>query len=204
VTTYSTGGQTYYFGMNSYGANGGTRSWYVGNMTNDGVFWINSRVSIESIPDGSSNTLFFGERYHLDPAYTGMATLGGWAWANFNAPQDYIFSTPVPVNFQLPPGTRTGSPNFPEDDRVCAFGSGHTGGANFCMGDGSVRFLTLTSNADLLLLQALSTRAGGEAGRAGRGGGRAGAGGLRQGAAARDRGVGGRAARRPAAAAGQG
>jgi prepilin-type N-terminal cleavage/methylation domain-containing protein/prepilin-type processing-associated H-X9-DG protein len=162
VTTYTTGGKTYYFGMNSYGANGGTRSWYITSMTTDGVFWINSRVRIADITDGTSNTLLFGERYHQDPAYTDIATLGGWAWANYNAPQDYILSTAVPVNFQLAPGTRVGSPAFPEDDRVCAFGSGHTGGANFCFADGSVKYLTLTNVGDLPLLQALSTRAGHE------------------------------------------
>jgi prepilin-type N-terminal cleavage/methylation domain-containing protein/prepilin-type processing-associated H-X9-DG protein len=162
VSTFVSGGTTFYFGMNSYGANGGTRSWFVSSMTTDGMFYINSRVKIQGILDGTSNTFLFGERYHLDPAYTNIATLGGWAWANFNGPQDYILSTPVPVNFQLAPGTKTGAPLFPEDDRVCAFGSGHTGGANFCFGDGSVRFLTLTSNTDLPVLQALSTRQGGE------------------------------------------
>jgi prepilin-type N-terminal cleavage/methylation domain-containing protein len=164
VSTYTpfNGAPTYYFGMNSYGANGGTRSWYITSMTTDGVFYINSRVAIRDILDGTSNTFLFGERFHLDPVYTAIGTLGGWAWANYNAPQDYILSTAVPVNFQLPPGTKLGPPNYPEDDRVCAFGSGHTGGANFCFSDASVRFLTLTSNADLPLLQALSTRAGNE------------------------------------------
>src|SRR5438105_6695294 len=52
VTTYTTGGVTYYFGMNSYGANGGTRSWYISNMTTDGVFWINSQVRLIGITDG--------------------------------------------------------------------------------------------------------------------------------------------------------
>jgi prepilin-type processing-associated H-X9-DG protein len=165
VSTFVSGGTTYYFGMNSYGGNGGTRSWFVsyGTYTNDGIFYINSQVRITGILDGTSNTLLFGERYHYDPAYANIATLGGWAWANFNAPQDYLFSTPVPVNYLLPPGTMTGPPGFAEDLRVCAFGSGHTSGANFTMADGSVRFLTLTSNANLPLLQALSTRNGGEA-----------------------------------------
>ncbi len=160
VTTYTTGGVTYYFGMNSYGANGGTRSWYISSMTTDGVFYINSRIKLMGIRDGTSNTLLFGERFHWDPAYAGITTLGGWAWANFSAPQDYILSTPVPINFTLPQGTQTGAPNFPEDDRVCAFGSGHDGGANFCMADGSVQFLT--SAMPLTTLQALSTRSGGE------------------------------------------
>jgi prepilin-type N-terminal cleavage/methylation domain-containing protein/prepilin-type processing-associated H-X9-DG protein len=162
VSTFTSGGTTYYFGMNSYGANAGTRSWYVSNMTTDGVFYINSRTTIAGISDGTSNTLMFGERYHKDPVYTNIATLGGWAWANYSAGQDYLLSSAVPVNYTLPPGTKTGAPNFPEDLRVNAFGSGHSGGANFTMCDGSVRFLTLVGNSDLPLLQALSTRAGGE------------------------------------------
>jgi prepilin-type N-terminal cleavage/methylation domain-containing protein/prepilin-type processing-associated H-X9-DG protein len=164
VTTYTTGGTTYYFGMNSYLANGGTRNWYVTNMRSDGVFWINSKVTLEGISgaDGTANTFMFGERYHKDPAYTAISGLGGWAWANYQAGQDYIGSTPVPVNFTLAPGTPIGGPNFYEDDRVCAFGSGHSGGANFALCDGSVRFVTLIDNSNLQFLQALSTRQGGE------------------------------------------
>jgi prepilin-type N-terminal cleavage/methylation domain-containing protein/prepilin-type processing-associated H-X9-DG protein len=162
VSTFVSGGTTFYFGMNSYGANAGTRSWFVSSMTTDGVFYINSKVKLTDVRDGTSSTLLFGERYHFDPAYTAINTLGGWAWANFNAGQDYLLSTPVPVNFTLAPGTQTGAPNFPEDDRVCAFGSGHTNGANFAFADGSVRFLSLVNTSDLPLLQALSTRNGGE------------------------------------------
>jgi prepilin-type N-terminal cleavage/methylation domain-containing protein/prepilin-type processing-associated H-X9-DG protein len=162
VTTFVSGGVTYYFGMNSYLGNGGTRSWYVGNMTNDGVLYINSKTTILGVTDGTSNTFLAGERYHKDPVYTNIATLGGWAWANFNAGQDCLGSTCVPVNFTLPPGTVLGSPAFPEDNRVAAFGSGHTNGANFVFCDGSVRFLTAGSTSSLPMYQALSTRAGGE------------------------------------------
>ena len=49
--------------MNSYLANGGTRHWYVSSMRNDGVFWINSKVTLQGIPDGTSNTLAFGEAF---------------------------------------------------------------------------------------------------------------------------------------------
>jgi prepilin-type N-terminal cleavage/methylation domain-containing protein/prepilin-type processing-associated H-X9-DG protein len=162
ISTYKSGSNTYYFGMNSYGANGGTRSWYVSNMHNDGVFWINSQVRLTDIQDGTSNTMMFGERFHWDPSYQAIATLGGWAWANFSAPQDYIFSTAVPLNYVLPPGTQTGAPNYPEDDRVNAFGSGHPYGANFAMADGSVRYLTNTGNSSMVYYQALSTRSMGD------------------------------------------
>ena len=45
--------------------------------------------------------LLFGERYHKDPVWAGIETLGGWAWANSNGPQDYLYSSRVPVNFNL-------------------------------------------------------------------------------------------------------
>ncbi len=160
VSTFVSGGTTYYFGMNSYGCNGGTQDWFYTSMTTDGVFWINSHVRLGDITDGTSNTLFFGERFHYDPVFTTINTLGGWAWANANANQDYVLSTPLPVNYTIPPGSPN---NFTfTDPRTCNFGSGHTGGANFALADGSVRFLTLIGNNDLPLLQALSTRAGGE------------------------------------------
>ncbi len=185
VATYTTAsGNTYYFGMNSYGGNGGSRSYYPNTptapsnapfLTFDGVFYYNSAVGLADIADGASNTFLFGERYHRDPVFD-MSGQGGWAWANFNAPRDYILSagaptqmsrgmagTGTPVNFLLPPGTVTGAAGgYPEYDRLCNYGSGHAGGANFCLADGSVRFFTLTSNAEILILQALCTRAGSE------------------------------------------
>ena len=65
-------------------------------------------------------------------------------------------STPVKINYQVPPGGDSST----MEDRGCAFGSGHPGGANFAFADGSVRFLS--DSIPLLTLQALSTRAGGE------------------------------------------
>jgi prepilin-type N-terminal cleavage/methylation domain-containing protein/prepilin-type processing-associated H-X9-DG protein len=161
VSTFTTGGVTYSFGMNSYGANGGTQSYFAdAGYSVNGVFYLNSSVRIAEITDGTSNTLLFGERYHKDPVYINIETLGGWAWSNYLASQDYIFSTRVPVNYTIPAGTPL---TFAvQDPRTCAFGSGHVGGANFTFADGSVRFLSLTGNSDLPLLQALSTRAGGE------------------------------------------
>ena len=47
-----------------------------------------------------------------------------------------------------------------ENLRVSAFGSAHDGGANFCMTDGSVRFIA--TSIPLQTLQYLATKAGGE------------------------------------------
>jgi len=170
VTTYTTGGTTYYFGMNSYLGNGGTWNYYVdSNYSTDGIFYLNSRVTLTGISDGTSNTFLAGERYHKDPVYNstnlgagkGIDQLGGWAWSNYLAVQDCIGSTRAPLNYLCPVGSSPSSFAV-TDPRVAAFGSGHTGGANFVYCDGSVRFMSLTGNSDLPTYQALSTRSGGE------------------------------------------
>jgi prepilin-type processing-associated H-X9-DG protein len=69
-------------------------------------------------------------------------------------------SAPVPINYQVPPSTAVGD-MMTTVNRLCAFGSGHPGGANFAFADGSVRFRGDQTN--LIILQALCTRAGGEA-----------------------------------------
>jgi prepilin-type N-terminal cleavage/methylation domain-containing protein/prepilin-type processing-associated H-X9-DG protein len=187
-----------YYGATSYGGNGGTRSYFPTSASNDGMFFTvgpasrptgNNRraVRIGDVTDGTSNTLFFGERNHRDPNFDSFSPAGGspvnytdplWNWAWW-APSggdlgigDVTMSAFVPINYRhpfnyanrasaSPAVTGTTSTFFIwQDRRLCAFGSGHPSGANFAFVDGSVRFLPETT--DLTLLQALSTRAGNE------------------------------------------
>jgi prepilin-type N-terminal cleavage/methylation domain-containing protein/prepilin-type processing-associated H-X9-DG protein len=157
-----------FYGMTSYGGNAGTRSVPNPRLSKDGVIFVGSNVRLADITAGSSNTLLFGERYHHDPEYDRrrpdvapavppMAGWGRWGFVASVAASGHVsLSTPVPINYRVPPGGGVSA----MEDRQCAFGSGHPGGANFAFADGSVRFLS--DSTPLPMLQALSTRAGGE------------------------------------------
>jgi prepilin-type processing-associated H-X9-DG protein len=163
-----------FYGMSSYGGNGGKRSVLTGGppafprLTRDGLFFIDSSFRLADITDGTSTTLLFGERSHHDPEYDRrrpvvwptigpLAGRGRWGYvAEAAANGDVTLSTPVPINYRVPPGGDMST----LEDRQCAFGSGHPGGANFAFADGSVRFVS--DSTPLATLQALSTRCGGE------------------------------------------
>jgi prepilin-type N-terminal cleavage/methylation domain-containing protein/prepilin-type processing-associated H-X9-DG protein len=167
--TYTGGGVTYYFGANSYGGNAGTVAFYYNAMTQDGIFYINSKVRVSDIGDGSSNTFLFGERNRMDPTFqviTGSdmgSSYSGWAWANVYGGEDYLLgatATGRPLNWTIPVGTTTDPGFVLQDDRLQCFGSQHTGGANFCFADGSVRFLS--DGVPYSVIAALCTRNGRE------------------------------------------
>jgi len=116
----------------------------------DGVFYRSDYVNpltLASVTDGLSNTLFAGEAipdldYHTD-------------WAFFN---HATATCSIPLNYRLP--GKTPGPdryNWPE---VYSFRSFHAGGANFLIGDGGVRFVR--DSIDLTTYRGLATRSGGE------------------------------------------
>jgi prepilin-type processing-associated H-X9-DG protein len=111
--------------------------------------------------------LLFGERFHYDPEFDRLTypsfpyPIGRWgasaaAYAVAGSLIEHMLSTPVPINYLTPATGR----DIEIHNRLCAFGSAHTGGANFAFADASVRFLSEQIN--VASLQALSTRAGGE------------------------------------------
>jgi prepilin-type processing-associated H-X9-DG protein len=173
-----------YFGMNSYCGNAGSKSFFPGyptdnppwhTMSKDGIFFGDSKVRMADISDGTSNTFLFGERYHRDPEFDRIypqypiANWGGWAWVYpVNSVADFMLSACVPpnlannvvlINYKVPPAAGVGDFRY-INDRLSAYGSGHTGGANFAMSDGSVRWFS--EGTPSLVLKQLSTRNGGE------------------------------------------
>jgi prepilin-type N-terminal cleavage/methylation domain-containing protein/prepilin-type processing-associated H-X9-DG protein len=161
---------TGFYGLGSYGGSAGTR-WVPPvppGISRDGIFFIDSSVSLADMStDGSSNTLLFGERYHFDPEFDRIApallrgTIAGYGkWGLLSREEgtmdNVTLHTAVPINYRMP----TGGGILEVQYRCSAFGSGHPGGANFAFADGHVQFLR--DSTSLSVLQALSTRAGGE------------------------------------------
>jgi prepilin-type N-terminal cleavage/methylation domain-containing protein/prepilin-type processing-associated H-X9-DG protein len=144
--TYS----VYYFGVNSYFANAGTKAWPVASASLNGVMYYNSAVRITQITDGTSNTLLAGERYSKDPDMqdADLADVRGWAWTNYNSGEDHLGDTSAPMNSK--------KSVIGADARKNNFGSGHTDGANFLLCDGSVRFLSTSFSNSIVNWQRLS------------------------------------------------
>ena len=133
----------------------------------DGAFNQNKQLTVTGISDGTSNTLMFGERHYFDPVFDSDPIIddkiGDWGWCWFGAQGDAFLGTNVPINFRIPVNFPTLSPAQQQllfDDRINAYGSGHSGGANFAMCDGSVRFIR--DSISPLTFRAIGTRSGGE------------------------------------------
>ena len=116
-----------------------------GQCFGSGFFYHNSSVRLKDLTDGTSNTYMVGERKTVSEL--------GWytSWPGM-----------VPEGeeaFQRICGSADHTPNHPAahfDD----FSSQHTGGAQFCMGDGAVRFIS--ENIDSGVFQGLASISGNE------------------------------------------
>jgi len=118
---------------------------------------------LNAATDGLSNTLMVGE--YTSNTTTRRATFWAYTYASYNQSSVGAESRLFGMPYGASSSDRTGCWGTPGlyGDQMCkrAFNSGHTSGANFVLGDGSVRFVSYS--AALNLLQNMATMAGGEA-----------------------------------------
>jgi len=145
------------YGLTSYTGVEGTDTAYYGK--HDGLILatgddgtVGPSVKFESVADGMSNTLMIGERPPSQDLF--------WGWW-FTNPVDthlgvrntLLVYNNCPSPAQFAPGKLTNDCDFHH------FWSHHSGGGNFALGDGSVRFIRYSASATVLQM---GTRAGGE------------------------------------------
>jgi prepilin-type N-terminal cleavage/methylation domain-containing protein/prepilin-type processing-associated H-X9-DG protein len=159
--TYVYAGVTYE--LTSYQGVAGTSSDPGSPGYQDGILYCNAKVRLTDISDGTSQTCLVGERPPTPDLYY------GWGFSPYGVgygdgdtvigSRDYHLATVLgdPLNVGLRTPTAPTATSGEKDG--AHFWSYHTGGANFVMGDGSVRFLPYS--ADNVFPQ-MCTRAGGE------------------------------------------
>src|SRR5207244_2898670 len=130
--------------------------------TKDGVLFLDSRVRLEDVKDGTSHTLMVGER----PPSADLVF--GWWYAGWGQSKDGSGDMVLGVRERYVSDLAPGCPRGPyaygpgKVNNQCDtfhFWSTHIGGAHFLFADGSVHFLLYSAAP---LLPALATRAGGE------------------------------------------
>jgi prepilin-type processing-associated H-X9-DG protein len=117
---------------------------------NMGVLFLNSRIRYEGVKDGTSNTIYVGEK-RVDPNDLGWASGTRATLRNTGTLPNGLFGSTTMNG--LPPAEEAVDP-------VGGYSSFHPGGMNVLFGDGSVRFLK--NSVDARVYRLLGNRADGQ------------------------------------------
>ena len=153
------------------------------DANNNGIFFLNSHVGYEDVSDGTSQTIFLGEK--LMPSgdlgwmsgtsatlrntgttiwsgrMAGTTTTGPTGPPTANAPGEDPGGAEPAASQNAPPVESQVLNGIPQGPlAVGGFGSFHPNGANFALGDGSIRYLPMTIN--MQVYQQLGHRADGK------------------------------------------
>ena len=119
--------------------------------SNNGVFFLNAFVSYDDIPDGTTHTLFFGEKV-IEP--TDLGWVAGTRSTLRNTGSQPNTTGYTPAGTALSPQMQSGQAALPTGTGVAqpvgGYSSFHPGGVMVAMGDGSVRFLSDSIDPDTL------------------------------------------------------
>ena len=167
---------TSYTGVAGSSIDAGVSSGANGVQSGGGILFASSQVTLVGITDGTSNTLLVGEQSNhlrdvnnqaIPGAFGAITSQGphGWTMGSGNAAVGAAYTdrhfncstTAYTINQKGLPNSGGTAENTGNN---IPLSSGHSGGANMLMGDGSVRFMT--DSTALLTLQWMSSRAGGE------------------------------------------
>jgi prepilin-type N-terminal cleavage/methylation domain-containing protein/prepilin-type processing-associated H-X9-DG protein len=128
------------------------------DTTNNGVFFLNSKLRLDDISDGLSNTIFLSEK-RREPTELGWASGTRASLRNTGTPLNgWGSAAAIGSSRRAPSATGAATPGSPL--WVGGFASSHPGGANFAFGDGSVRFIKTMTSATVYTL--LGSRADGQ------------------------------------------
>ncbi len=116
-------------------------------LAKDGLLFSGSRVRLDVVRDGTSNTLMIGERGLPANLEMGWLTCAGGEQPDYSGNQDNLLSTENPIG----PGTDDSTHND-------HYWSNHNGTVGFALADGSVR--SISDSISHELFKAMSTRNG--------------------------------------------
>jgi len=128
------------------------------DITNNGVFFLNSWLAYDDVADGTSHTIFIGEK--VSNQNRDLGWMSGTRWT--------LRNTGVPLNserrsYSYSHMQQAGGPDDPGANDplyVGGFGSFHPGGGNFAFGDGHISYVSESMEEGVY--QQLGHRADGE------------------------------------------